>query len=459
MRKTLRRSCNLCAKSKLRCDLLLPQCSRCQKKSPHQTICLYANTPLSSVLTESGSTCFARSSLGSYKTAPRPIEQLQLTLSNPGTEIFDPFDSYPQTRLPRAHVQRLIQHFLSTIAFQYYPLDLKATSNPFVVSWFPLALADPALFHVSLQTASLDVELRACQGFSNSDILMADSVHLVRLKIDDPFRAVQDETIDSVVTLAAIEFGKGNTDISQTHIEGIKSMVRLRGGIHQVKLSPQFATQDESGHGDGIAPTPLWQAVRCHPSVSSLLYTLDLDPGVNDILCRLQMLFHEPEQFPMCTTEFHDLICFVLHRLLEPNSESRFHDNPAAQSTSECVRFATALYLLIVHGPTYFSHAGLQYKLTTQLKAHLENYAELFVQGNSNDSLALWILSIGMVATSGMPDYQWFTNQLADRAFMLGSQTWEDALSHVRNILWIPKQQIEDIFQRHWQVMRADAVG
>lgn len=65
---------------------------------------------------------------------------------------------------------------------------------------------------------------------------MADSVHLVRLKIDDPSRAVQDETIDSVVTLAAIELGKGNTDISQTHIEGIKSMVRLRGGIHQVKL-------------------------------------------------------------------------------------------------------------------------------------------------------------------------------------------------------------------------------
>jgi hypothetical protein len=77
-------------------------------------------------------------------------------------------------------------------------------SNPFVTSWFPLALADSALFHVSLQTASLDVELRAQKGFTNSDILMADSVSLVRIKIEDPVRAIQDETLDSVVTLAAM---------------------------------------------------------------------------------------------------------------------------------------------------------------------------------------------------------------------------------------------------------------
>jgi hypothetical protein len=94
---------------------------------------------------------------------------------------------------------------LSHISFQYYPLDLSKTSNPFVVNWWPLALADPALFHVSLQTASLDVDLRAQNGFENSEILMADSVSLIRLKIEDAEMGVQDETLNSVVTLAAIE--------------------------------------------------------------------------------------------------------------------------------------------------------------------------------------------------------------------------------------------------------------
>ncbi|KAI8942222.1 hypothetical protein NX059_000305 [Plenodomus lindquistii] len=117
----------------------------------------------------------------------------------------DPFNTYPRTKLARNHEQRLIQHFLSTIAFQYYPLELDASSNPFVVSWWPLALSDPALFHVSLQTASLDIDLHDRKGFANSEILMADSVSLVRRRVEDPFLAIQDATMDSVVTLAAIE--------------------------------------------------------------------------------------------------------------------------------------------------------------------------------------------------------------------------------------------------------------
>lgn len=131
---------------------------------------------------------------------------------------------------------------MSHIAFQYYPLDLDITSNPFVVSWWPLALADPTLFHVSLQTASLDLDLRAQKGFANSEILMADSVSLVRQKIVSPTEALHDETLDSIITLAAIEYGKGNIDVSALHIDGVKRLVQLRGGINNVKtISPLTA--------------------------------------------------------------------------------------------------------------------------------------------------------------------------------------------------------------------------
>lgn len=73
------------------------------------------------------------------------------------------------------------------------------------MQWWPLALADPALFHVSLQTASLDEELRAQKGFPISELLMVDSLSLLRRKLEDSSLAFQDETLDSVVTLAAIE--------------------------------------------------------------------------------------------------------------------------------------------------------------------------------------------------------------------------------------------------------------
>lgn len=94
---------------------------------------------------------------------------------------------------------------LNRISFHYYPLDVTPTSNPFLLSWWPLALGDPALFHVSLQTAALDAELMAQKGFHTSEILMADSVSLLRRKVQDPILAIQDATMNSVVTLAAIE--------------------------------------------------------------------------------------------------------------------------------------------------------------------------------------------------------------------------------------------------------------
>lgn len=73
------------------------------------------------------------------------------------------------------------------------------------MSWWPLALGDPALFHVTLQTACLDEELRAQKGFATSHLLMADSVALLRRKVQDTPLAIQDGTMNSVITLATIE--------------------------------------------------------------------------------------------------------------------------------------------------------------------------------------------------------------------------------------------------------------
>lgn len=130
-------------------------------------------------------------------------------------------------------------------------------SNPFVVSWWPLALADPTLFHVSLQTASLDLDLRAQKGFANSEILMADSVSLVRRKITDSAGALQDETLDSIITLAAIECGKGNTDVSALHIDGVKRLVQLRGGINRVKSTSPLTARMVAWYVPLWIPVPL----------------------------------------------------------------------------------------------------------------------------------------------------------------------------------------------------------
>lgn len=378
------------------------------------------------------------------------------------------------------HVQRLIHRFLSSIAFQYYPLDLNMDSNPFIVSWWPLALADQALFHVSLQTASLYEELQAQNGFAISDLLMVDSIALVRRRIADPLLAFQDETMDSVVTLAAIEHGKGNIEASRMHIDGVKRMVSIRGGIDELKQrspltarmvswvsmlvmeAPQFPTKDAAGDGDGISAIPQWQLASIDAeSQGGTLGALDFTPTMNDILSRLRRILHHSLHSSLTNTQLHDLTCFVVHRLLllPPFTETitDADANPSRLAASECLRYATALYMLIIHGTTYYSHVGLANAIIRQLRYHLvalqEGTAATSITAHCHDSLEIWALSVGMVASAVnglLRDHEWFTDQALATAAALGVRKWDDVVSHLQAILWARMPQ-EELFRQEWE--------
>ncbi|KAF6807014.1 C6 zinc finger domain-containing protein [Colletotrichum sojae] len=460
MRQTLRRSCDSCAKSKHSCDLRTPRCSRCVKR---KTLCVYANEPLTAQPPPPPP--------GPPSTAtPGPGPDGHRRRHGPGGELaayrlgsLDPFDSYPQTRLPREHVQRLIHSFLHKIAFQYYPLDLNATSNPFLVSWWPLALGDPALFHVSLQTACLDEELLAQKGFQASEILMADSVALLRRKVHDTSLALQDGTMNSVITLAAIEFGKGNIKVSEMHVDGVTRLVNMRGGINAVRQTspltarmvgwvsmivkghPQFDTQDDDGIGYGIPPIPEWQMDM--NAVHEDLFDvgdLDMDDGVRNVFTRLRNVFQRARRISFPTTRLHDLTCFVIHRLLLSAPD------PTDQSSSpigECVRYAMALYMFIVHGPTYYSHAVILSTMVARLAAQLARLDEV---PRVYSSLDVWIHAVGMVAAAGTPRYQWFAERAWAVASAMQLSCWDDVAPHVKSVLWLEMPQGEDVFMPHW---------
>jgi hypothetical protein len=212
--------------------------------------------------------------------------------------------------------------------------------------------------------------------------------------------------------------------------------------------TPQFSTQDDSGHGDGIAPIPQWfEASNYDEKIDSPLFNT-LDPAVYDVLSRLRVLFHQPERFHLATTDLHDLTCFTMHRLLslevDPNHGNGLHRT----AISESVRTTIALYLLMVHGPTYYSHAGLQYTLALQLSSHLEGCLTTILL--SNGPLAIWLLSIGMVSSTGTSQYQWFESSAKKAVTILGLKTWEDVLVRLKQVLWLEKQWVEHVFQQTW---------
>ncbi|KAK1968299.1 hypothetical protein LY78DRAFT_679461 [Colletotrichum sublineola] len=447
MRQTLRRSCAACARSKHSCDLRTPRCSRCIKR---KVLCVYANEPLTAGP--------APGDGASASGAGHPSG----ALANYRFGSLDPFDSYPQTRLPREQVQRLIHSFLHKIAFEYYPLDLRATSNPFLVSWWPLALGDPALFHVSLQTACLDEELLARKGFRSSEILMADSVALLRRKVQDMSLAVQDGTMNSVITLAAIEFGKGNTRVSSMHVAGVKKLVDMRGGINAVRQTspltarmvswvsmivtgqPQFETQDDAGIGDGVPPPPEWQLdSTAFQEDTSEIGDAEMDYTVRDVAVRLRNIFRRAQQVPLAPTRLHDITCFVIHRLLL----SIPHGTDTLSPASECIRNAIILYMFIIQGPTYYSHAVI---FNTILGRFMNHLAQLHAARHEYGSLDVWLLTIGMAASYGTEYYGWITSRLRDVVRATHLTCWDDALVHARGLVWLETRRSDEAFRHHW---------
>lgn len=222
--------------------------------------------------------------------------------------------------------------------------------------------------------------------------------------------------------------------------------------------TPQFPVQDDSGPADGIAPIPRWYQASSNVinSVPTVLHTPLLDPEIADVLFRLHYLF-DSNQYKLSSNDLHDLTCYVIHKLLlwQPKLQSdRVMCDLAA---SGIVRHATVLYLLIIHGPTYFSHARLQYATALKLQAQMEYswFKMLFNHG----ALTLWLLSIGMVASDGIPEGQWFTSQARKAVETLDLRTWDDIVARLRSILWLDSTAAALSFQQKWQEVWAMIPG
>lgn len=213
--------------------------------------------------------------------------------------------------------------------------------------------------------------------------------------------------------------------------------------------SPQFETQDDFGRGDGICALQQWQSQFLIKDKDLNLLDFDalgFDPDVGNIVNRLRSLFDDSTSHGpviLSATDLHDLTCFALHRLL---SLPPFTDAQSS-NTSECLRHAVAAYMFIVHGATYYSHVHILNALITQLQFHLES---LLSSGECQDSLLLWYVSVGTVASTGTNESHWFRRKAIALSVALGLQCWDDVETHLKRVLWFEARS-QVLFQRVWE--------
>ena len=207
---------------------------------------------------------------------------------------------------------------------------------------------------------------------------------------------------------------------------------------------PQFKTQVDGSSDNGIAPIPQWH------EASSNLHDLNmplLDPDIEDVFSRLHNLF-DSSQYSLSSTDLHDLTCYVVHRLLHWSPQTQLDDLALDLSTSGIVRYGMILYMLIIQGPTYFSHARLQYAITLKLQAQMEH--TWLKRLCNHGSLALWLLSVGMVASEGTPEEQWFIEQTRIAAMALSLNLPDEIELHLREIIWLDSPIAASLFRQKW---------
>jgi hypothetical protein len=223
--------------------------------------------------------------------------------------------------------------------------------------------------------------------------------------------------------------------------------------------SPQFGAQDGFQSGEGILPIPQW--LEMEPTARELLpkylSNLELEPGIDEVFFRLRTLFTVSQPCQLASTDFHDLTCYVLHRLLAWSPQPTVPDRFSSLPISQCVRYAVALYVLILHGPTYFSHAHLQSNLVSLLKTHLESILDSL--SLSYPPLALWLISVGMAASDGIPTHTWFISQAKTLAEYLQLYDWFDVSPFLEGVLWYRTQRAEWPFQSKWEDVFATLPG
>ena len=215
--------------------------------------------------------------------------------------------------------------------------------------------------------------------------------------------------------------------------------------------TPQFDVQDDLRLGDGIAAIPQWFHLQTvsRDEIPCGFLNLELDPSISDVFLRLRHLFRVSHEHNLSTTDLHDLTCYILHKLLawSPDESQPGHANLIA--TSQSIRCAVALYMLIIHGPTYFSHAHLQSSLVAELRRSIRSLLPMFAI--ENGPLALWVLIVGMAASQDALTSGWFTAKATTVARGLELRTWDDILQCMEGVVWYKTQRGEEHFRQQWE--------
>jgi hypothetical protein len=145
----------------------------------------------------------------------------------------------PLSSEPATSIDALMGHYLTNFAFRSFPFY---TSRPLIELWWPFVRDDEVLFHVTMLLSGLD------RNSLNDDFdtvqtrqLLDQCLSLLNVRVQDPVASINDHTLVAIASLAAMEHDRGNMRALDAHLEGLKRVVEIRGGLDVIRATNAMA--------------------------------------------------------------------------------------------------------------------------------------------------------------------------------------------------------------------------
>ncbi|KFZ09186.1 hypothetical protein V501_05677 [Pseudogymnoascus sp. VKM F-4519 (FW-2642)] len=157
------------------------------------------------------------------------------TLLGPGS--IDPFNTLPDINPSSYRASYLLSHFVDVFAPALLSVSTDQGANPLKMVFAREAIADQALFHATLFFAAAHFDILHGQS-SSSDTLMhrGKAIHLINMNLSSSADRLSDSTIGAVTLMAIYEIINGNLKDLNLHMDALKKMVTLKGGLQALGM-------------------------------------------------------------------------------------------------------------------------------------------------------------------------------------------------------------------------------
>ncbi|KAI0382530.1 hypothetical protein F5Y04DRAFT_279817 [Hypomontagnella monticulosa] len=354
----------------------------------------------------------------------------------------------PSTLVTMAHVTTVISGIVfplrAAIGFQS---DNRGWDSPFG--------RDAASLHITTFAAQgfIDRVLNRQESITNPEAILHfhKGLKLLRERLlgDDDEIKISDSTMSIVLKLASIAHFDGNYEIAKQHMDGLRKMVDLRGGLDVFRGTSLLVEMLRYDLGIALlnGSDPLFFKQPSEPVFS---YPEQLLPSSED-----NMHFQDNAQ-GLQTMDDHLIIAWLVMRkfclLVDLGAQTRRSMKPEIIYETMSAVMYRLLYMKFPDGSideivrlgllAFSHHVFLQWQ---DIKLPYRHFTDRYQSGilrltsmhGISSQLMLWLLMAGAISFFEVADEQWLKEHMQEHLSICQVKTWKGMQDILKSFMWI----------------------